>query len=381
MLSLAEIDQLIQLRQKLHQFPELSGQEVYTAKTIIEFLRQYQPDQIFDTLSSNAVIAVYDSGKKGKHIMFRCELDALPIKEAGSHAYISQNSHIAHSCGHDGHMAIICGLAMSLAKNRPKNGKVILLFQPAEETGQGAKALLEPMKLAKLVPDYSFAMHNMPKIKLHDIIIKDGIFNCASVGMQIELIGKTSHASHPENGISPVEAVCEILAEVKLVKDDYLGDDIYSSISITHSSVGEKSFGVTAGEGLIMLTLRSESDTILNKIQNQMEIFVQKTAQKYGLGYDVKFVEAFETSNNQHEAADLIRHAVNDLGIPMGDLDKAWRASEDFGQYAKFSKSAMFLLGSGIDQPQLHNPDYDFPDALITTGHRVFMRLIKNILD
>ncbi|PCI88611.1 MAG: peptidase M20 [Hyphomicrobiales bacterium] len=382
MINKSEISQLTKLRHKLHQSPEISGHERDTAKMISQFIEKFKPDQFHNRLSGTALAVVYN-GKdiNGPTILFRCELDALPIMETSSVAYKSQYDNVAHSCGHDGHMAIVASLAVALHKQRPQSGRVILLFQPAEETGKGAKPLVEALKLNKLVPEYSFALHNMPQMNMHEVAIKNGYFNCASVGMKIELFGKTSHASHPENGISPVEAMCEILAEVKNINLQYESEQAFCLISINHASAGEEAFGITAGAAKIMLTLRSESDQLIKKMQNQLDIFIQKSSRKHNLGYDYNLDEPFDASINDDKAADKIRQACADENKPVTELDTTWRASEDFGQFANINKSAMFQLGSGVDQPYLHNPDFNFPDELIETGHDIFYRLITNILN
>lgn len=381
MLNSTELSQLKQLRQNLHHAPELSGLEVKTAQMILHYLKPLAPDAIYTELSSTAVAVVYDGENPvGDTILFRCELDALPINETNTVTYASKYNTVAHSCGHDGHMAIICALAMSLHKTRPKTGRVILLFQPAEETGKGAKPLVEALRQNQLVPKYSFALHNMPKTKMHEVAIKDGYFNCASVGMQIELFGKTSHASHPENGINPCDAMCEILAEVQNINNEFEVNNAFCLISINHANLGEAAFGVTAGAAKIMLTLRSEDDNLLQKMLNQLETFTQKMSSKYGLDYDYCLDEPFEASINDKQAANKIRQACIDEKMQVTEIDATWRASEDFGQFANISKSAMFLLGSGVEQPFLHNPDFNFPDELIETGHNIFNRLIKNLL-
>lgn len=380
MLNQDQLRHATKFRQQLHQFPELSGEEVETAKRVAAFITPYKPDQLITKLSGAAVAAVYNGEQDGPTILFRCELDALPIFETSSVAYKSAYDSKAHSCGHDGHMATVASLAMSLNEQRPKTGRVILIFQPAEETGKGAKPLVEALKLQKLVPEYSFSLHNLPQIPMHEVVIKNGSFNCASVGMQIELFGRTSHASHPENGISPVEAVCEILNEVKNINQEYRQEDAFCLISINHASMGEEAFGITAGAAKIMLTLRSDSDQMLSKMKNQLDIFTQKTSSKHNLGYDYSLDEPFEASVNNDEAADKIRQACADEKMAVTELKATWPASEDFGQFGNFSKSAMFILGSGVDQPYLHNPDFNFPDEIIKTGHQIFNRLIKNIL-
>lgn len=380
MLNANELIQLTEFRHQLHQSPELSGEETNTASQVATFLQPYKPDHFYDDLSGNAIAAIYDGEEAGPTILFRCELDALPIFETTQVSYKSKQDNIAHSCGHDGHMAIVSSLALKLHEKRPRSGRVILLFQPAEETGKGAKPLVAALQNNNLVPEYSFSLHNMPKLDMHSVNIKDGFFNCASVGMKIELLGRTSHASRPEDGINPSQATCEILAEVKNIIEEYSSHEAYCSISITHVSMGEKSFGVTAGSAEIMLTLRSESDLLLQNMQDRLDIFTQKVSQKYNLNYKHNYDEAFDACINNPETGAKIRQACANLNIPVVEMADASRASEDFGQFANISKSAMFFLGSGIDTPQVHNPDFNFPDELIESGHNIFHQIIKDYL-
>ncbi|MCJ8322383.1 MAG: amidohydrolase [Rhizobiales bacterium] len=380
MLKPSELEMLNHFRQNLHRKPEISGQEISTAKSVSEFIEQFKPDEIFPNLAGNSFAIVYNGQHEGPTLLIRCELDALPIQETGTVKYRSQYAKVAHACGHDGHMAIVASMALKLHQQRPHSGRVILVFQAAEETGKGAKPLVEALKFNKLAPKYSFALHNMPKMKKHRIGVKNGYFNCASKGMKIELIGKTSHASHPENGINPSDALCDILREVAVINADFSEYEEFTLTSISHAALGEESFGITAGYAKIMLTLRSESDGLLTKLTHRLDVFTQKISQKYNLGYDVSYDEIFEASINDEIATDLIRTACLDENADMIELSQSWRASEDFGQFASVSHSAMFLLGSGEDQPQLHNSDFNFPDEIIATGHNIFSRLIKNIL-
>lgn len=381
MLNQNEIDELVILRQALHQSPELSGEEIQTSKKIHKFLSKFSPTKIIHNLSGAAIVAVYEGvDTNGPTILFRCELDALPILEQNSENYKSATEGVAHSCGHDGHMSIIASIAMILSRKPLAKGRVILVFQPAEETGQGARPLVVALKNHELVPDYSFALHNMPKMKMHEIGIKSGTFNCASVGMKIQLFGKTSHASHPENGLSPSDAVCEILSEIKNINRSYKDADNYTAISLTHVNMGEESFGITVGQAVVLLTLRSETDLNLEAIKQRLETFVADVCFKYDLKFTYNYEEYFAASVNDVQATDQIIQACNDEGQIIVNMNAAWRASEDFGLYGDFSRSAMFLLGSGVNRPQLHNPNFDFPDELIATGNRIFMRMIHNIL-
>jgi len=151
------------LRKNLHRHPELSGAEEQTAKRIQDFLLENsKPTDLITRLGGTGVAAVYEFGKDGSGVLNRCELDALPILEQNTFEHRSQTPGVSHKCGHDGHMAMVAGLASWLDKQQFPAGRVVLLFQPAEETGQGAAALLEDQRMLKLSIDYAFALHNIP---------------------------------------------------------------------------------------------------------------------------------------------------------------------------------------------------------------------------
>lgn len=193
--------QLIELRKELHKYPELSGKESQTAKRIIEFAKRFNPDEIISKVGGEGVLVIFEGEQKGKTILIRCDLDALPIDEENAFEHKSVYENISHKCGHDGHMSIVSGLIPILSENKIKKGKVVLLFQPAEETGQGASLVLSDAKFTKLKPDFAFALHNLPGFKKNQIIIKKDVFASASKGLIIRLKGKTSHAGEPERGI------------------------------------------------------------------------------------------------------------------------------------------------------------------------------------
>ena len=208
------LEELIEFRKDLHRNPELSGKEKNTSKKIVDFIKRFNPDEIITNIAGKGTAFIFKGNKEGKTILFRSELDALPISEQNSFEYKSRVENISHKCGHDGHMTILSGLASILKDEKPGKGKVIIHFQPAEETGEGAKAVLGDKKFSSLNPDYVFALHNLPGFPENTVIIKSGIFASASKGMIIKLRGKTSHASEPEKGISPVSAAASIMQKL-----------------------------------------------------------------------------------------------------------------------------------------------------------------------
>ena len=164
--SQARTPELVMLRRELHQAPEVSGEEALTAARIMEFVERLNPDRLVSGLGGHGVAAVFDSGQPGPSVLFRCELDGLPIKEISAVDWRSRTDGKGHLCGHDGHMAIVCGLGMALAARRPARGRVIVLFQPAEETGAGAAAVIADPDFSSLRPDFAFALHNLPGLPL-----------------------------------------------------------------------------------------------------------------------------------------------------------------------------------------------------------------------
>ena len=166
MLTNADIRELTSFRRELHRKPELSGEEAETAKTISGALTELAPDHLLSGLGGHGVAAVYDSGRDGPTVLFRAELDALPIKEASGAEWSSETSGKAHLCGHDGHMTMLLALARLLSRRRPQTGRCVLMFQPAEEDGSGARAVVADPKFRNIRPDWAFAIHNEPALRL-----------------------------------------------------------------------------------------------------------------------------------------------------------------------------------------------------------------------
>ncbi|MFZ0452280.1 MAG: amidohydrolase, partial [Ignavibacteriaceae bacterium] len=231
-------EDIIRFRRELHTNAELSGMEKNTSEKIKTFIAKLNPDEIISDLAGNGIAFIFKGKDEGKTILFRSELDALPIHEQNNFEYKSLTENVAHKCGHDGHMAILSGLASLLKNNKLKKGKIVLLFQPAEETGEGAKVVLEDKKFIAVKPDYVIALHNLPGFPINSVIIKPGIFASASKGMIIKLAGKTSHASEPEHGISPVPAIAAIMQKLPLLSEQIPDIREFSLITIIHVRVG-----------------------------------------------------------------------------------------------------------------------------------------------
>lgn len=372
------LERLISLRQELHKHPEVSGQEAQTAKRIKQFIAQYKPDEIIENIGTYGLAFVFDSKKEGPVTLFRSELDALPIEEINNFPWKSTVPEASHKCGHDGHMVMIAGLADYLFNNPPKHGKVILMYQPEEETGTGALKMLQDKKFTQLNPDYVFALHNLPNVPLGEIRCRDDVFAAASVGMIVRLKGKTSHAAQPEKGISPALAMSEIIQMLEnLVNKTELSD--FALITPVFARLGEKAFGTTPGYAEVMATIRSYRNPDLDTLKKSAKKRAEVIAENYRLSVEFEWVEEFSASINQNAAVEMIKTAAIENELNYHQLAEPNRWSEDFGYFLEKYPGAIFGLGAGLDMPELHNPDYDFPEGLIPHGVHVFQSIIKQI--
>jgi len=374
-----DVIELTAWRRKLHAMPEVSGEEVATAAEVQGFLADTKPDRVVTGLGGTGVAVVYDSGLAGPTVLFRAELDALPIEEVGTPDYRSKIPGKGHMCGHDGHMTMLAALGRQFGREKPKHGRVILMFQPAEETGAGAAAVIADEKFQGLIPDYSFSLHNMPGLPLGRVWLKQGIVNCASRGLKVVLTGRTAHASMPETGISPVPAVAALMPALTALSEGSIETGDMVLATVTHASVGEPAFGIAPGRAEVWVTLRTMTDGQMEALMARAETLVREIAAADGLEYAMDYHDIFGQCENDAQATEMLRAAMEAEGVPH-DAGETMRGSEDFGRFATVSKSAMFFLGAGENMPNLHNPNYDFPDDLIPIGTKIFMRVARDIL-
>lgn len=372
---------LVELRHDLHRHPEISGEEKETAGRIRAFLEQAKPDRLLADLGGHGVAAVYDSGKNGPAILIRSELDALPIHEKSEAEYRSGTDGKGHLCGHDGHSTILTALALGLSRNRPQTGSVILLYQPAEETGAGAAAVIADPRFGEIKPDYSFSLHNLPGLPFGHVSVVKGPVNCASRGIKIRFSGKTAHASSPEHGVSPMRAISQLMPALTDLGFGFPPQLDFSMVTITHAAMGEAAFGISPADAEIWATLRTLTDDRMEKLCADAELLAKKIADDQKLTLDISYDDIFLHCENAPEAVAYILQALLEEKVSSSSDGLPMRASEDFGRFRAVSSSAMFFLGAGRDYPNLHNPDYDFPDGLIDIGARIFMRIIRNLTD
>jgi len=368
---------LIELRHILHAHPELSGQEALTNGILNEWVKQTQPDLLIEKIGGYGLAAVYKGAKPGKRILIRGDIDALHIPEPNDIPYRSQNQGVSHKCGHDGHATILCGLAQWLGEQRPDQGEVVLLFQPAEETGQGAQAILNDPLFEQIKPDVAYGLHNLPGFEKGQIMVREGCFAAASFGLKLVFDGRTAHASQPETGHSPSELLAVLIHALEKRREQLKEVTPLTTFVITHASLGEETFGVAPGHAEIWLTLRSFYDKYLEMMASQIIEMCQSMAK--GRLFDFSFTEheAFAATNSDPNCVKTIEQAANNLELSLGHLDEPFRWSEDFGRFGSVCPIGFFGLGSGLEQPALHNPEFDFPDDILEVGMGMFWEIIR----
>ncbi|PYE37859.1 amidohydrolase [Rhizobium sp. PP-F2F-G38] len=376
-----DLVELVAFRHDLHRHPEISGEERQTAARVQAHLAALKPDRIITGLGGHGVAAVFSGTTPGPTLLFRCELDALPIPEISDAPHRSDIPGKGHLCGHDGHMAIMAALARGLARRRPVRGRVVLMFQPAEETGAGAAAVLADPAFTDIRPDLSFSLHNLPGLPLGHVALASGPVNCASRGLRVILDGKTAHASMPETGISPMHAVSRLMPQLTdLARGNFPSAD-FAMVTLTHAVLGEPAFGIAPGRAEVWATLRTLTDAGMADLCARAEALISETAAQERLALSFRYEDIFHHCENAPEAVAHLSQALAEEDISHDEAGLPMRASEDFGRFAVCGPSAMLFLGSGEAHPALHNPDYDFPDVLIEQGARIFLRVIDNVLE
>ena len=395
-----QLSAITQLRHTLHQHPELSMQETETMKILQVFLRENTSLEIhagegwFYALKK-ASPSFRSGGSNAGPMAFRADMDALPIAESISLPYGSENEGISHKCGHDGHCAVLCGLALELDR-RETDRDVYLIFQPGEEIGAGAKRCAELIREKGIAEIY--AMHNLGGYAEGTLVYRRGLTQPASEGLRIRLTGRTSHASAPEKGNNPAGAIAAIVqyasgeavftghgtaaisvSAARLPRSNpktAAATDVQHTpmrlCTITGIRLGDGDFGISPGEGEICMTLRAEIEDEMLAMEKSVLSYAAQAAETAGLKMTSSIHDYFPETRNHDACLDKVLEAARKNKIPAISMGELWRASEDFGHYLKICPGAMIYIGNGEDYPPLHTSEYDFNDRIIEPAVNLF---------
>ena len=347
-----------EVRNKLHNNPEHSGMEEKTREIIYEFLSKNT--KLYIEEFNGGIIALYESGNTSECIALRADFDAVSLPDGSA----------AHLCGHDGHTAALLGVALMLGEIKPKRD-VLLIFQPAEETGEGAKAMLDVIDKYNVSEVYG--VHNLPGFDFGQVYTSFDTFACASCGMTFLIKGRPAHAAYPESGASPLGAVTELFNAI----DESQHSDRFAKgtfATLIGINAGQKAFGTSAENAEVWVTVRAQTDKELTRIKEYLEYVVKRSCEVDGLTYSVEIQDEFPATVNDRECAEKILKCCNGKL-----LDEPMRWSEDFGHYLnnKRSKGAFIGIGAG-DRPDLHTKDYEYPENLLVSHINVFINIINS---
>lgn len=375
-----DLTALTRLRHALHRAPERSGEEADTRDRLTAFLTETAPDGLISGIGSHGVAAVFDGAAPGPWVMLRADMDAVAVAEVAAHDHASRRAGLSHACGHDGHMAILCGMAQALGARRPACGKAILLFQPAEESGEGAAAVTADPRFGALRPHYAFAIHNLPGFPFGAAVCRPGAFAAASTGLRLRFRGRTAHAADADSGISPAGAVAAVIQGLAALPGDAARAGTAAWVTVVHARLGQPAFGVAPGEGEVWATLRAYDDAVMATLRAGAETLARRAAAGDGLNVSVSTHESFPAAVNDPDTVARLKKTLGAAGCDWVTPGAPMRFSEDMAHLLKHCPGALIGLGAGAHCPGLHQSDYDFPDALIGAGIGIFAAILEDWL-
>lgn len=371
-------------RCQLHRFPEVSGEEEETAEFITEILTDLNPDELITGIGGHGILSVFKAKTlpAKKTILMRCELDALPIKEQKSVGYKSENDGAMHACGHDGHMSIMLGLAEHISRNRPDDLTVAFIFQPAEETGEGADRVLNDPKFKSFKADAAIALHNLPGFEENVIVLREDTFACASEGLQVTLSGQSSHAAYPEQGVSPAKALSQIIDYVNtgFTDDPDFKANSFFKVVVTYAKLGDRAFGISPGTAELGITFRAEDDEVQKMLREKLLKRIEEIAGESGLAYKTQTVEPFPATVNHKGLVEIAKEVSKKQGRNFVMADDPFPWSEDFGHFSAAFPSLLFGVGAGVNHEPLHSAKFDFNDTIICSSVEFLSGLINELV-
>ena len=347
-----------EIRKRLHEHPQTAGGEQFAHDTIVSHLQGLHPDKVYTHVGGYGVVAVWGNDPQAPTVAFRADTDALPI---------------GHRCGHDGHTTVLLRLAELIDSRTSRRGNILLLWQPAEETGTGSRAVIESGILQQYNIRAFYGFHNLPGYPLGTVVLCPGTFAAASTGVVYSLEGRETHASTPELGVNPGIAVAEIINKFSGLSRQ--GEEFRQSTLIC-VRVGEPAFGTSAGHAEVMFTLRAFTNAGMERLLSDANRTVDEVAARHGLTVGRSLVEPFRATENHAVQVEAIKKAAGDLSLCVVERAEPMRWSEDFAEYLLLWPGAMFGIGSGEAQPELHHPAYNFPDELVEPAARLLSNLM-----
>jgi hippurate hydrolase len=384
-----EAASIIAVRRDIHAHPELCFQEQRTADVVAGKLTEWGIE-VHRGMGTTGVVGVIKNGTGKRSIGLRADMDALPVNEANSFAHASKHPGKMHACGHDGHTAMLLAAAQHLAKYKNFDGTVVLIFQPAEEGGGGAREMIKDGLFKQFPVDAVFGLHNWPGMPVGTLAVSAGPVMASSNEFKITIRGKGCHAALPHNGIDPVPIACEMVQAFQTIVSRNLKPIDAGVISVTMIHAGDAT-NVVANSCELQGTVRTFTVEMLDLIERRMRTIAEHVSAAHEATCEFAFVRNYPPTINHPKEAEFTRSVLAEIvGADNVLAQEPTMGSEDFSYMLLEKPGTYFFIANGEGQHRemghgggpctLHNPSYDFNDDLIPLGGTVWVRMVEQFL-
>ena len=375
--------EITEWRRDFHENPELLYDTVRTSKIVSEKLNSFGCDVVKTGIGRTGVVAVIKgrSDSKGKVIGLRADMDALPIKEITGLDYSSKNDGKMHACGHDGHTAMLLGAAKYLTETRNFDGTVVVIFQPAEEGGAGAKEMCDDGLMSDFDISEVYGMHNAPGLPVGQFNIRPGAFFAAADQFTLDIEGKGGHAARPQETIDPTIVGAQILIALQSVVSRNTDPLESLVVSVTSFRTESDSYNVIPQTVQLRGTVRTLSKEVRDMAQEKITQLIKNTALTYGAKVNLNYARGYPVMiNSELETNYMVDVAKKVAGDNNVDNNASQvMGAEDFSYMLEERPGAYIRVGNG-STASLHHPNYDFNDEAIPFGTSFWVELAETRL-
>jgi amidohydrolase len=368
-------------RRDLHAHPEVLFDVHRTAGVVAEKLRAFGCDEVVTGVGRTGVVAIINGrGQSGRTIGLRADMDALPVTEKTGASYASTVPGKMHACGHDGHMAMLLGAARYLAETRNFDGRVALIFQPAEEGGGGGKVMLEDGLIERFGIDEFYGMHIWPGMPLGTFGIRAGGIMAATDRFYVDIEGLGGHAARPQQTVDPIIVAAQLVTALQTIVSRNLDPLESAVLSVTMVEAGEAD-NVISRTAKITGTVRTLDGAVQDFIEARLGDFVPQFAASFGAKASIRYVRGYPVTVNAPEQTAFAAEVARDVvGAQNVDDDAApSMGGEDFSFMLNEKPGAYIFIGNGATS-ELHTDTYDFNDEAIPVGVSYWARLVEKAL-
>ena len=368
-------------RRDLHAHPEFGFEERRTSAFVAATLREFGLDEVVEAVGGTGVVGTLKRGTGDRAIALRADMDALRIAEQGTQAYRSLNPGTMHACGHDGHTAMLLGAAKLLTAEGGFDGTVRFIFQPAEEWGRGALAMLADDLMERFPFEEIYGLHNMPGLPIGHFQTRAGPIMSAEDNFEIVLAGVGGHAARPHWGNEVLVAACATVMNLQTIVSRRLSPTDIGVVSVTEL-ITDGTRNALPGHARILGDARSFRPEVSAEIEKQMRTIAEGTALAYNVTTEVTYTREFVPLLNDAtlvEEAFAAAHAVFDPE-QVSTAAEPMTGSEDFARFLEHVPGCFAFVGNGEGPAPLHNPTYDFNDEGLVHGARFHVAIVRQRL-